>query len=78
MGEWPGSPLDAHWKLEAVDAYAGTRALAWIDDAFNSACHEWASARAAPTLLVSTAPERGITEVEARRLERWATQLKDR
>lgn len=67
--------VDAHWKLEAVDGYAQERALAWIDDAFNDACHEWAAARTAPTLLVATAPERGLTEAEARRLEAWAADL---
>ncbi len=37
---------NAHWKLDAIEAYAGdTRPLAWIDDAFNDACHEWAGAR---------------------------------
>ncbi len=33
---------NAHWKLDAIDAYAGGRALAWIDDALNDACREWA------------------------------------
>ena len=33
---------NAHWKLDAIDAYAGARPLAWIDDALNAACHEWA------------------------------------
>ena len=32
-----------HWKLDAIDAYAGPRRpLAWIDDALNDACHAWA------------------------------------
>jgi hypothetical protein len=65
----------AHWKLEAISAYVGERPLAWIDDAFNPACHEWARARSAPTLLVSTAPERGLTEHEARTLLAWAAAL---
>jgi hypothetical protein len=55
---------NAHWKLDAIDAYAGARALAWIDDAFNDACHEWARERTAPTLLVTTAPATGLTEIE--------------
>jgi hypothetical protein len=55
---------NAHWKLDAIDAYAGIRPMAWIDDAFNDACHEWAHARPAPTLLVKTAPATGLTEVE--------------
>jgi hypothetical protein len=67
----PGSS-NAHWKLEAIDAYAGTRPLAWIDDAFNEACHEWASERPAPTLLVRTEPQHGLTSREARLLREWA------
>jgi len=65
---------NAHWKLEAIDAYAGTRPLAWIDDAFNDACHEWASERPAPTLLVRTEPEDGLTSREARLLATWARE----
>lgn len=68
---------NAHWKLAAIDAFAGARALAWVDDALNDACHEWAHARSAqvaPTLLVQTAPERGLTEREAARLSAWAAQ----
>ena len=67
-----GSSTRAHWKLEAIDSYAGERPLAWIDDAFNAACHAWARARIAPTLLVSTAPERGLTSREAELLLAWA------
>ena len=66
----------AHWKLEAIDAYAGRRALAWVDDAFNDACHEWARARAAPTLLVSTEPAQGLTAHEASQLESFALELR--
>ena len=66
---------NAHWKLDAIDAHAGLRPLAWIDDAFNDACHEWARARAAPTLLVETAPASGLTRREADTLERWAQTL---
>ncbi len=68
----PGK-TNAHWKLDAIEAHAGERALAWVDDAFNEACHEWSASRAAPTLLVSTAPEYGLTETESRKLLAWAT-----
>jgi HAD domain in Swiss Army Knife RNA repair proteins len=64
----------AHWKLAAIDAYAGMRPLAWIDDAFNQACHEWAAERPAPTLLVRTAPEDGLTAREAALLAAWARE----
>jgi hypothetical protein len=71
----PPTRSNAHWKLDAIDAYAGQRPLAWIDDAFNAACHEWAEARRAPTLLVQTAPEDGLTSLEAQRLAAWAEAL---
>jgi HAD domain in Swiss Army Knife RNA repair proteins len=62
---------NAHWKLDAIDAYARERPLAWVDDALNDACYEWASARTAPTLLVQTEPERGLTGREAALLRQW-------
>jgi len=62
----------AHWKLSAIDGYAGARPLAWIDDAFNPACHQWAEERSAATLLVSTDPTLGLTSAETQRLLRWA------
>jgi hypothetical protein len=66
---------NAHWKLAAIEDYAGSRALAWIDDALNDACHAWADARPAPTLLVQTAPELGLTSTEAQLLMDWARDL---
>jgi hypothetical protein len=76
-GNGPGGPQTtlAHWKLQSVDSYAGERPLAWIDDAFNLACHDWAATRAAATLLVQTEPEHGLTSREARLLEQWAREL---
>jgi hypothetical protein len=71
-----GPQTPAHWKLQSIDAYAGDRPLAWIDDAFNRACHEWAAARATATLLVQTEPELGLTSREAAQLEEWALELK--
>jgi hypothetical protein len=64
----------AHWKLEAIDRYAGELPLAWVDDTFNAACHDWARARLAPTLLVGTAPEDGLTAREAQLLAGWARE----
>jgi len=63
----------AHWKLEAIDAFAGGRPLAWIDDAFNAACEEWAQTRPAPTLLVRTDPAVGLTASAVQTLRRWAS-----
>jgi hypothetical protein len=64
-----------HWKLAAIEEHAGSRPLAWIDDAFNDACHAWADARQAPTLLVQTVPERGVTSTETQLLVDWAREL---
>jgi hypothetical protein len=66
---------NAHWKLDAIEAHAAGRALAWVDDALNEECREWAAARSAPTLLVQTEPELGLTAREARLLEEWAQRL---
>ncbi len=62
----------AHWKLDAIETYAGTRPLAWIDDAHDDACAAWATARSTPTLLVTTAPAIGLTDAEVGRLLAWA------
>jgi HAD domain in Swiss Army Knife RNA repair proteins len=65
-----------HWKLDAIDASAGTqRPLAWIDDAHDDSCRRWAADRAGPTLLVVTDPAIGITDTHVRTLDAWATSL---
>jgi hypothetical protein len=66
---------NAHWKLDAIEAFAGDRPLAWIDDAFNPSCRSWARARPAPTLLLATKPEQGLTADDVRRLSDWAMSL---
>ncbi len=63
----------AHWKLAAIEAYAGNRPLAWVDDAHDNACHAWARTRQAPTLLVATEPSAGMTAAHVERLVRWVT-----
>ena len=64
----------AHWKLEAIEQHAGDRPLAWVDDAFNDACHAWAADRPAPTLLVATDPATGLTGAHAAVLRAFATR----
>jgi hypothetical protein len=65
-----------HWKLPAIDAYAGPqRPLAWIDDALDDACRTWSQARPGPTLLVETDPAIGMADPEVRRLLVWADGL---
>ena len=65
----------AHWKLSAIERYATDRPAAWIDDNFNEACHFWAKEREAPTLLVHTRPEIGITDEHVQKLEKWALRV---
>jgi hypothetical protein len=66
----------AHWKLAAIDRYAGPgSALAWIDDAHDAACTDWAAARPGPTLLVGTEPAVGITSAHVDELRAWAWSI---
>jgi hypothetical protein len=61
----------AHWKLEALDEYAGKRPLAWIDDSLDESCHSWAAARDGPTLLCPTDSDVGLTEAHTEALLAW-------
>ncbi len=71
------SPL--HWKLAAVQARAGDRPLAWIDDDLNDAVRDWARRRSCrvPTLLVETEPATGLTGELGDRLRRWAAESRE-
>jgi len=62
----------AHWKLEALEEYSKKRPLAWIDDSLDESCYEWAAAREAPTLLVPTESDVGLTSEHTERLLDWA------
>jgi hypothetical protein len=65
--------LEAHWKLGAIERFAGPdRPLAWIDDAFDDTCGEWAARRAGPSLLVTTDPAVGLDEAHVEELLAWA------
>lgn len=64
-----------HWKLAAIEAHAGARPLAWIDDALDDACRTWATTRTAATLLVPTDPAVGVTAAHVGDLVAWADRL---
>ena len=71
---FPQEPLPAaHWKLSAIDAYAGPdRPLAWIDDAHDARLPRLGGrARQGPTLLVATDPAVGITGEHVETLLSW-------
>ena len=66
-----------HWKLDAIDAFAGEdRPVAWIDDGFDGSCHVWAAARPGPTKLIQTEPSIGLTATQAEELRCWAAALR--
>lgn len=65
----------AHWKVEAIDEYAGDRPAAWIDDNLDNGCHRWAERRDPPTLLVETRPETGLADDHVERLIEWADRV---
>ena len=59
-------------KLDALEDYARSRPLAWIDDSLDESCFEWADERSAPTLLVPTESEVGLLDAHVEALEAWA------
>ena len=65
----------AHWKLDAIERYAGDRPLAWIDDSIDEECLAWARRRQAPTLIVQTESPVGITDEHVEELERFASSV---
>jgi len=65
----------AHWKLEALDEFSEERPLAWIDDSLDESCHAWAADRSAPTLLVPTQSEVGLTDAQTDAIIAWAREL---
>jgi hypothetical protein len=65
----------AHWKVEAIDEYAGDRPAAWIDDNLDERCERWAEGRRAPTLLVQTDPAVGVSDEHVEELLRWADEV---
>lgn len=67
----------AHWKLDALDAFAAQRPLAWVDDSLDESCHEWAERRGAPTLLVPTRSDEGLTDAHVETMVAWSRDLRD-
>jgi hypothetical protein len=65
----------AHWKVDAIDEYAGSRPAAWIDDNLDDTCWAWAAMREAPTLLIETQCAVGITEDDVARLIKFADEM---
>jgi hypothetical protein len=65
----------AHWKIDAIDRYAGDRPAAWIDDFIDDDCRRWARERDAPTLLIHTESSRGMSDKHVEKLLAWADEV---
>ena len=65
----------AHWKLDAIQEYAGERPAAWLDDSVDETCHAWADSREAPTLIVVTKSWEGLQDEHVEQLVAWADVL---
>jgi HAD domain in Swiss Army Knife RNA repair proteins len=65
----------AHWKIAAIDSYAGDRPAAWIDDFLDEECWSWARRRTAPTLLVQTESAVGLGDEHVQQLLDWAREV---
>jgi hypothetical protein len=72
-GRVAGGP--SHWKIDAMDEYAGSRPFAWIDDRIDESCHDWARRRPAATLLIETASSVGMVEEHVEMLLCWADDV---
>ncbi len=70
----PAAAGSGHWKLEAVEAYAGRRPLAWVDDGHDERTRAWAQARGAPNAAdLHRASDRPHA---ASRAPRWSSGLR--
>ncbi len=75
FGQDPAAP-GRHWKLDAIEAYAGERRpLAWVDDGHDESCDRWSAHRAGPSLFIATQPATGLLDAHVVELERWAAGL---
>ena len=62
----------AHWKLEALDEYAGDRPLAWIDDSLDESCHDVGRGpRRTDPAVPRPSPTSGSPRPTPRRSWRW-------
>ncbi len=73
---FPPVPFEPELKVPALDAVAGNRPAAWIDDNHTAAGRRWAAGRPEPTLLVPVDPAVGWTRTEVDLVLAWAADLR--
>ena len=71
----PRPPFEPGDKVPRIDAYAGDRPAAWIDDLHTPVAFEWAAARPSATLLITADPAVGLTRDAVDRVLAWASTL---
>jgi hypothetical protein len=62
-------------KVPRIDARAGNRPAAWIDDQHTPEGRSWAAGRGVPTLLIDSDPAIGLTEQLVVHALGWAAGL---
>ena len=65
---------DAHEFSEralAISGLFGNRSVVWVDDEIKDRDYEWAKQRSAPTLLMRTNPDVGLTSRQAELIGSW-------
>ncbi|MGI5453820.1 hypothetical protein ACQEWB_11730 [Streptomyces sp. CA-249302] len=66
-----------HWKTEAIVAYAGGRAFAWVDDEQSAADEAFVGANhSGPALLHHVSPRLGLREGDFTALSEFAAALR--
>ncbi|MDT0266441.1 hypothetical protein RM844_09040 [Streptomyces sp. DSM 44915] len=68
---FPPVPFPPAAKVPAIDAFAGDRPAAWVDDVHPPEAWAWQRGRSAPTLLVTADPAGGLTRAMVDRLVAW-------
>ena len=72
---FPSVPFPPELKVPAIEAVAGDRPAAWLDDNHTPAGQRWAAERPAPTLLVSIDPTVGWIRADLDRVVDWAAAI---
>ena len=71
----PSVRFDPVEKVPAIDAFAGERPAAWVDDIVTPEARAWAAQRTAATLLLEVDAAVGLVRSQVDRLLAWAAEV---